>query len=243
MEELEYLIVERTKEFCLQVESLRFSIDSVIYNPLVYAWEMHEQYLRRYLSRPLRTLLLGMNPGPFGMAQTGIPFGEVQAVKYFLKLDGQIGKPLFEHPARPVLGLQAKRSEVSGRRLWGLISDHYQSAEAFSEDMGVINYCPLVFMDRGETARNITPDKLPKVERLALETICDRYLLDIIEAIHPTYLIGVGLYALQKLERVSMGREGVVIGSIPHPSPANPQANKGWAELTRQQLTDLGVWM
>ncbi|MGE4453427.1 MAG: uracil-DNA glycosylase family protein [Sphaerochaeta sp.] len=235
-------IVQRTELFAWQVEQLRFSGDFTIYNPLQYAWKMHEAYLRRYFSHPVRTLLLGMNPGPFGMAQNGIPFGEVNAVKQFLKLDEPIGKPAVEHPSRPVNGLDVQRSEVSGKRLWGLIAEHYGSALEFSEDMAITNYCPLAFMERGTHAKNITPDKLAKVERMALEAICDRYLLDVINLLQPTYLIGVGKYALKKFQQVVGDQEGFVIGAILHPSPANPHANKQWKEKTREQLISLGVW-
>lgn len=239
---LQEKVIERTKIFAQQVETLRFSCDCYIYNPLTYAWPMHELYIRTYLSNPIKTLLLGMNPGPFGMTQTGVPFGEVEAVKSFLKLDAEISKPLTEHPGRPVLGLNTQRSEVSGRRLWGLIADHYGSAQAFAQEMAVINYCPLVFLDRKPTAKNITPDMLVKGERLALETICDRYLIDMIDLLEPTYLIGIGKYAMQKFTHVASQRPGVVISSILHPSPASPQANRGWKEKTETHLSSLGVW-
>jgi Uracil DNA glycosylase superfamily. len=242
MQTLQERVIERTRTFAQQVETLRFSCDCYIYNPLTYAWAMHELYIRTYLRCPVRALLLGMNPGPWGMTQTGVPFGEVEAVKHFLKLEAEIAKPLVEHPARPVLGLQTKRSEVSGKRLWGLIAEHYCSAEAFSKEMAVINYCPLVFMDRKPTAKNITPDMLVTGERLALETICDRYLLDMIDLLEPTHLIGIGKYAMQKFTHVAKNRSDVVISSILHPSPASPQANHGWKEKVEEQLRSLGVW-
>ncbi|MEP6821525.1 MAG: single-stranded DNA-binding protein, partial [Chthoniobacterales bacterium] len=44
-----------------------------IYNPLDYAWPAHETYLRRYGATRKSVIFLGMNPGPFGMAQTGVP--------------------------------------------------------------------------------------------------------------------------------------------------------------------------
>ncbi|MDD3422979.1 uracil-DNA glycosylase family protein [Sphaerochaeta sp.] len=239
---LQEKVIERTKVFAQQVETLRFSCDCYIYNPLSYAWPMHELYIRNYLSRPVRILLLGMNPGPFGMTQTGVPFGEIEAVKHFLKLEAEIAKPLVEHPARPVLGLASPRSEVSGRRLWGLLAEHYGTAEAFSSEMAVTNYCPLVFMDRKPSAKNITPDMLARGERLALETICDRYLLDVIELLEPTYLIGVGKYAMQKFVNVAGSRADTVISSILHPSPASPQANRGWKEKVAEQLCSIGAW-
>ena len=223
MKTLQERVIERTKTFAQQVETLRFSCDCYIYNPLTYAWAMHELYIRTYLRQPVKTLLLGMNPGPWGMTQTGVPFGEIDAVKHFLKLEAEIAKPLVEHPSRPVLGLQTKRSEVSGKRLWGLIAEHYGSAEAFSKEMAVINYCPLVFMDRKPTAKNITPDMLVTGERLALETICDRYLLDMIDPNRlPHWNRQVCNAEIHHLQR-----NDVVISLILHPSPASPQPIMG----------------
>lgn len=234
---------DRTLLLRSQVESLRFSQDYIVYNPLDYAWNLHEQYILRYLCHPVKAIFLGMNPGPFGMAQTGVPFGEIQAVKTFLNIEGEVGKPSYEHPARPVKGLSVQRSEVSGKRLWGLLSSHYGHAEQCFGEVSVLNYCPLVFMDRGPTGKNITPDKLPKIERLALETICDSYLADLVVLLEPTYLIGVGNYAKAKLMKISESLgSGYRVDSILHPSPGNPLANKGWAEKTGQKLIDLGLW-
>ncbi len=242
MQDTTNAVIKRTKLFAKQVETLRFSCDCYIYNPLDYAWHMHEAYLQSYVTKPVKTLLVGMNPGPFGMAQTGVPFGEINAVKEFLKLSQPIGKPPLEHPARPILGLETKRSEVSGKRLWSLMQAHYHTAEAFSEEMAIFNYCPLVFMQRTKTAKNLTPDKLAKGERLALQTICDAYLADIITILEPSFLIGVGVYAYQMLEKVNNGNPGRRVSSILHPSPGNPQANKGWEEKAGAVFRDLGIW-
>ncbi len=235
-------VVERTLQFRSQVESLRFSTDYVVYNPLIYAWELHEKYILRYVNKQVETLFLGMNPGPFGMAQNGVPFGEVHAVRNFLQLDGQVGKPPFEHPARPVLGMDVQRSEVSGKRLWALFSDRYGNAEFCFSSLTVVNYCPLVFMDRGPTGKNITPDKLPKTERIALETICDSYLVDVASLLQPKNFIGVGKYAEKKLEKLFPAQEGRIVDSILHPSPGNPQANRGWSEKVTEKLVSLGIW-
>ena len=60
------------------VEKLRFSEPiHYVYNPLVYAREPHEAYLEKWGAKPKEIVLVGMNPGPFGMAQTGVPFGDV----------------------------------------------------------------------------------------------------------------------------------------------------------------------
>ncbi len=237
-----HTIIERTKEFSTQLESLNFSMDCYIYNPLEYAWAMHEIYLNEYFQQPTEVLLLGMNPGPFGMAQTGIPFGEIDAVRNFLRIEAPIGKPIIEHPKRPITGLDTTRSEVSGRRLWGLLAEHYGSSEALKGKLAVGNYCPLVFVDRGPTGRNITPDKLIKVERIALETVCDSYLNDLIAYLQPEHVVGVGRYAQQKLLKVVNPEEGPQISQILHPSPASPAANRGWAEQAREQLQESAIW-
>jgi single-strand selective monofunctional uracil DNA glycosylase len=236
-------IRDRTLLLRSQVESLRFSKDYIVYDPLDYAWSLHEQYIMRYLRHPVKAIFLGMNPGPFGMAQTGVPFGEINAVKTFLKIDGEVGRPSFEHPARPIKGLSIQRSEISGKRLWGLLSEHYTDAQQCFDEVAIVNYCPLVFMDRGPTGKNITPDKLPKIERFALETICDSYLSDMVALLEPTYLIGVGNYAKAKFIKITESLEvAYSIDSILHPSPGNPLANKGWAEKTGQKLVEIGVW-
>lgn len=213
-----------------------------VYNPLEYAWKSHEQFLVRYARSSCRVLFLGMNPGPWGMAQTGVPFGEVAAVKDFLRIDVPIRKPSPEHRKRPVDGLQCTRSEVSGRRLWGLFRERYISADRFFEEHFVTNYCPLVFME--ESARNVTPDKLPSALRRPLEAICDVHLGKLIQALAPDWVIGVGAFAETCAKRVIEQGTGTCIktGRILHPSPASPAANRDWAGTATQQLKDLGIW-
>ncbi|NWU98747.1 SMUG1 glycosylase, partial [Upupa epops] len=86
---------------------------SHVYRPLDYAWEPHCNFVRRYCRSPKRVLFLGMNPGPFGMAQTGVPFGEVWHVREWLRVTGEVQKPPVEHPERPVMGFRCRRAEVS----------------------------------------------------------------------------------------------------------------------------------
>ncbi len=234
-------LLERTKELCREIEALHFTYDGYIYNPLSYAWDMHAEYLRRYVREGAGTLFLGMNPGPFGMMQTGVPFGEVNAVRDYLKLDLPVGKPEREHPSRPVVGMAIGRSEGSGKRLWGLISLRWPDPEDFFKNHSIFNYCPLGFLDSGKTAKNFTPDHLPKEERSKLEAVCDSYLEDVIEMINPRALIGIGKYAEAKLSSVNMD-EGRIVSSIIHPSPGNPQANVDWNGKTTSRMKELGLW-
>jgi single-strand selective monofunctional uracil DNA glycosylase len=210
-----------------------------VYNPLEYAWPCFEAYVRRFATAPKRVVFLGMNPGPFGMVQTGVPFGEVTAVRQWLQLAANIGRPRKEHPRRPVTGLECSRSEVSGQRLWGLFSARFGSAENFFRDHFVLNYCPLAFME--QTGANRTPDKLSATEKERVYAACDRHLREVIDALRPEWVIGVGDFARRRAELVLQG-ERLRIGQILHPSPANPQANRGWAMVATRQLVDLGVW-
>lgn len=226
------------------VEPLRFAEPVThVYNPLVYARGMHEAYLRRAAPRVEGgVLFLGMNPGPWGMAQTGVPFGEIAAVRDWMGFEGAVDTPANEHPKRPIEGLACARSEVSGRRLWGLVAERFGTFDAFAERHVVVNYCPLVFME--ESGRNRTPDKLPVDERAPLESACDRHLLEVIGAARPAWVIGVGAFAEGCLRRVleADGAAAPRIGRVLHPSPASPAANRGWAEHAVAQLEALGVW-
>ena len=222
-----------------------------VYNPLVYARTPSEAYLERYGRVPAggsrEVLMLGMNPGPWGMAQTGVPFGEVAAARDFLGLESPVRRPRIEHPKRPVLGFATPRSEVSGRRVWGWVAERFGTPEAFFRRFFVWNFCPLVFMEEG--GRNRTPDKLPAAERDALFRHCDRALLAIIGAMRPAWVLGVGGFAERRLRTVLEGRDPASIGleTLPqvgvilHPSPASPMANRGWAPQVERQLSDMGI--
>ena len=238
------IMIDAAQELNHSLKPLSFAEPvSHVYLPTEYAWDRHREYLQRYASGKKRVLLLGMNPGPWGMAQTGVPFGEIQAVRDWMRISGAVGKPDPEHPKRPVEGFDCTRSEVSGRRLWGLFAEKFPRAEEFFADHFVANYCPLVWM--GETGRNITPDKLPKSEMELVEAACQKHLATVIDALEPEWLIGVGAYAEKKLiETVKsyFPKQSFKIGKILHPSPASPAANRGWEPQAEKQLIEMGVW-
>jgi single-strand selective monofunctional uracil DNA glycosylase len=225
-----------------RVDRLRFGAPvAYVYNPLAYAAPLHEAYLARYGAGPKEVLFLGMNPGPFGMAQTGVPFGDVSIVRDWLGLSGTVGRPSREHPKRPVLGLECPRGEVSGQRLWGWARDRFGSPERFFDRFFVVNYCPLVFVE--ESGRNFTPDKLSVAERTRLFAACDDALAATIDALEPSLVVGVGAFAAARARAVidARGRSAVRSGTILHPSPASPAANRGWARDMEAQLQGLGV--
>jgi len=209
-----------------------------VYNPLRYAWEPYRLYLERFGGGRGRAVLVGMNPGPFGMAQTGVPFGDVAMVRDWMGIEAPVGRPPREHPQRPVLGFACARSEVSGTRLWGWASRRFGTAETFFARFLVLNYCPLAFLE--ESGRNRTPDHLAPAERTALYAACDPALRAAVEALAPSAVVGVGRFAAERATAATAGLD-VQIGCILHPSPANPGANKVWEPTVERQLAELGV--
>lgn len=237
-------LVEAAAALRETLEPLKFGAPVArVYQPLDYAWQPHVKYLERFGKGKKRVLFLGMNPGPFGMAQTGVPFGEVAAVRDWMGIDEPVAKPANEHPKRPVQGFACPKSEVSGRRLWGLFAERFGKAENFFSDHFVANYCPLVWMS--ETGANLTPDKLRNSEMAPVEEACLDHLAHVIEALQPQFLIGVGAFAEERLRRAAERadwKNHAVLGKVLHPSPASPAANRGWSEAATKQLITQGVW-
>jgi len=233
-------LIAAARKLAAEMDSLKFqSPVTHVYNPLDYARAAHEIYLRKYGGGKKRVVFLGMNPGPFGMAQTGIPFGEVAAVRDWLGIHAKIKRPKLEHPRRPVSGFDCQRSEVSGRRLWKLFSDRFGSPVKFFAGHFVANYCPLAFC--GESGCNLTPDKLRKVECEKLFAHCDRHLHRVLEILEPEWLVGIGGFAAERGKMISADLK-IKVGQILHPSPASPAANRGWEKIARQQLREQGIW-
>ncbi|MCC8020632.1 MAG: single-stranded DNA-binding protein [Akkermansia sp.] len=235
-------VLRAARELSEAMGGLRFGHPvAFTYNPLDYAWPGHEAYVRRFASGEKSVLYLGMNPGPFGMAQTGVPFGEVDAVTRWMGIRAEVGRPGVCHPKRPVQGFECPRSEVSGRRLWGLFESLYGTAESFFAASYVANYCPLIWMN--ERGANITPAQLPADQAGLVDEACQAHLRRLIEILRPKILVGIGAYAARKLESAAAAFPGLEMkrGVLLHPSPASPAANKYWPERPMEQLRELGI--
>lgn len=223
-----------------EVDALEFGVDCV-YNPLQYAWEPHAAYCTRFgESAPRRVVLVGMNPGPHGMGQTGVPFGDVASVRDWMGITGEVGTPPRLHAKRPITGFATKRSEPSGSRLYGWARERYGTAERFFSEFFIVNYVPLLFFD--DAGKNLTPPQLRKADVAALYDACDRHLARVVRSLEPEFVVGIGRFAYDRAAHV-IETEGLKprCGQVLHPSPASPLANKGWAQQAEAQLAALGV--
>jgi single-strand selective monofunctional uracil DNA glycosylase len=209
-----------------------------VYNPLRYARTPHLLYWEKFGGSPKEAVFLGMNPGPWGMAQTGVPFGEVNMVRDWMGIEAPVDHPENEHPLRVVTGFSCRRSEVSGKRLWGLAAQRFGTAERFFSRFFVANYCPLLFLEAG--GKNLTPDKIAAADREALTAACDEALRSVVEKLGAPLVVGVGGYAAQRAT-LALAGTGIRVGRITHPSPANPAANRGWTALVDAELLQLGI--
>jgi single-strand selective monofunctional uracil DNA glycosylase len=241
------ILLDAARELSRVLAKLEFAPPVAhVYDPHQYAWAPYQEYVTRYGAARKRVVLLGMNPGPFGMMQTGVPFGEIAAVRDWMGIRARVDRPPREHPKRPIEGFSCRRSEVSGRRLWGWAAARFGPAESFFADWFVLNYCPLALLEA--SGRNFTPDRLPASLLAAVHAACDRHLAAALSALRPAWAIGVGAFAEKRIRAVleSDRMEGAVArhiraGHILHPSPASPAANRGWEAAAEQQLAVLGV--
>jgi single-strand selective monofunctional uracil DNA glycosylase len=241
MSDIERLIAA-TKTLRGRLAGLRFRKPAdLVYCPLEYAWEIHRAYLEKFADGPKRVVFLGMNPGPYGMGQTGVPFGEVAAVRDWMGLRGTVTKPAGEHPAKPVEGLDCQRSEVSGARLWGMFAQKFGSPENFFHEHYVHNYCPLLFLENTKLGRNVTPENLPAADMAPVYAACDDYLRELVAVQRLEWVVGVGGFASGRAQ-VALAGLPVRVALLPHPSPANPGANKDWAGAATRALIAQGVW-
>ncbi|XP_055849953.1 single-strand selective monofunctional uracil DNA glycosylase [Episyrphus balteatus] len=214
-----------------ELANLKFPNITHVYNPIEYAFDLHCQYLKKYLNGPKKMLLIGMNPGPNGMAQNGVPFGNTNTVKNLMKIEGQVEQPPSLHPKRPVTGLACKTEEPSGVRIWTLIGKLAGSLEIFSQQCFMHNFCPLAFFD--VQGKNITPGELKGDVKAEVRNICLKYLEQEIQLIQPEIIIAIGSYVGDCMKRLA--KQSIYIGSnikilqLAHPSPRSVN-NNNWPE-------------
>ncbi|XP_022186401.2 single-strand selective monofunctional uracil DNA glycosylase isoform X2 [Nilaparvata lugens] len=236
---LENELVNRLTDFNTTL-LLRSTVE-YIYNPLEYAYDVHKNFVHKYCSSSKKILFLGMNPGPWGMMQTGVPFGDVISVKKWLKITGVIRKPLKEHRLRPVSGFDCKRIEVSGKRFWAFAQQlSHGNPALFFSNCFVHNYFPLVLMT--ESGKNVTPADLKPAEKKELESVCDESLCSVIDLLQIEVIIAIGRYTEKRVNAaLKKTPKNVHVVYIMHPSPRNPKSNQEWMPNVINCLSENGL--
>ena len=207
-----------------------------VYNPLMYAWDIHEEFIRVSGGRGAKTILMGMNPGPHGMGQMGVPFAATSVVRDLLGISGiDVSKPAISHPKRPVNGLAHPKEEVSGTRLWGLLQDRYGGADQIFQNVFIVNHCPLMIL-HGPRGTNVTPNNVSGPAVRDLLERCDQHLMEVVMALGAEQVIGIGKYA-EKRANLALGEMGIRVMTCWHPSPASPLANRNGGKDWRENVS------
>ncbi|XP_041764531.1 single-strand selective monofunctional uracil DNA glycosylase [Anopheles merus] len=232
--------IERELSAALRQVALPWDV-AACYDPIEYAAEIHCAYLQRFLDGPKPILFIGMNPGPWGMCQTGVPFGCVPAVRDWMGLRGTVSKPSPELAARPVEGLACTREEQSGKRWWGLFEELCGTSDRFFRSCFVYNLCPLAFFH--QSGRNITPSELKGKAKGEIQSISEAFLAKALALLKPTVVVSVGRYTEDRMKTLTKQNRldpAVVTHCMPHPSPRSLN-NTNWPEKAKSWLTVHGI--
>jgi single-strand selective monofunctional uracil DNA glycosylase len=135
-----------------------------IWNPGLYAASWHALFRKEYPASAGCILVFGLNPGPYGMAQTGIPFTDLKRLREHLPRLAKglerrgcslAGVGLAPRSLRPYL---SRTFESSAVRVYRFLSRGWGSAEDGWRSVVVANPCSLLFMDAA--GENRTPADL-----------------------------------------------------------------------------------
>ena len=260
---------------------------SHVYNPLRYMWPAHERFLSRHYvtdrasapdgrldfyepagtARPRQYLILGMNPGPHGMVQTGLPFGDVVNAAAMLgyRTGDQVLAPVLDgvelHPGRPVIGLVATRREASGERLWGGLAAIFGGLDQTLAQCFAANYCPLAYFADDAQGTNVTPEDFGKKTingkpnprhdpgyAAELDKICLPYLVRVARAMRVEVILAVGRYAEAKANIIAALCPEATrrcpspkVVYLTHPSPLATRSAGEWATMARHALENVGA--
>jgi len=156
-------------------------------------------------------------------------------------LGGNIVKPDYEIPAKPIEGFNCQREEQSGKRFWGVLQELCIEPENFFRHCFVYNICPLAFLT--STGRNITPPEIKGEAKLQLKSVCLKFLGKAIEKFNPKIIVSVGSYAndrIKELKKRNCISDSIDCKLIPHPSPRAIN-NQDWVNKAKVWYTDNGI--
>jgi len=211
-----------------------------VWNPALYALDIYQEYLTKFPPEPGAILALGLNPGPYGMAQTGIPFTDCRTASGALGMEMTI-------PGKAPDDLISRLKKANGKwrgtyersslgmyrfliLAWGDIKTAYRN-------WFVGNPCPLLFLDPERW--NVTPAD-PRLRRMKeVGELRQRAVIGFSEILNPRGIVCFGKDVAKAVGEVAIrqvGPDRVVF--YEHPARAVPEK---WAagllqELTQRQL-------
>ncbi|XP_045776673.1 single-strand selective monofunctional uracil DNA glycosylase [Maniola jurtina] len=207
-----------------------------VYNPSIYARYTFEMYARKYCNTKKKIMFFGMNPGPWGMSQTGVPFGEISSVRDWLGIEGPVNKPPHEIRERPVDGFDCKRTEVSGKRFWGLLKTICGTPENFFKTSFVYNYINQQWMK--SNGCNLTPGDFKVSDMEPLYNICDPIFVKILKLYEVEIVVAIGKFCetrAQKAIKKYLPSSSIKILYLSHPSPRSVN-NNNWEQKALEEL-------
>ncbi|MEZ5305054.1 MAG: hypothetical protein R3F11_31085 [Verrucomicrobiales bacterium] len=138
-----------------------------------------------------------------------------------------------EHPKRPVEGFACQRSEVSGKRLWGLFAERFGAADAFFRDHFVLNLpARLHVRDRREPHAGQDRRCRDRARQRGVRgALCGG-------ALRSSSPNGSSASVLAEGRARALRRTACPPRSARSRTPARlqPRANRGWAEAATKQL-------
>jgi len=194
----------------LRKANLKKYPDIVVINPLEYLWLQYGYYTSCYHNQYPRAMIIGMNPGPKGMSQTGIPFGSPNIIpsilpnkSLFNEIRDNEGSPV-SSPHRRITGPSNTTVEVSGNRLWSALIKRYGDFKSITSEIFVDNICPLLFLCGKNGSKNLTPDKLtPSPAKIILIRLCTERLQKIYQCLgEPSNIVALGRWSHKFLEKM-----------------------------------------
>ena len=200
-----------------------------VWNPPLYTEEIYRRFLQRYPPKPSPILLLGLNPGPHGMAQTGIPFTDCRTASQLLDISlpipGKAPTDLARRLKKPT-GRWRSTYERSSLGIYRFLRLGWNNSleDAFAR-VYFANPCPLLFLTA--EGKNVTPadpilKRLPEIADLRREAVRRSGAL-----LAPSSVVCLGSDAFSVMGKAAselVGPENV--HAYPHPARAIPIA---WA--------------
>jgi single-strand selective monofunctional uracil DNA glycosylase len=222
----------------------------LVLNPGRYGERWHARFRRAYPMSPRPLLVFGLNPGPYGMAQTGVPFTDLKRLESALpglwKDLVASGEPVTRPGlAPPSLARHLTRTfESSSVRVYRFLERAYGRPELALREVVFVNPCPLLFIDP-ETGANRTPADLPRALRArkaaelvhAFEELRRATVLEAVAELEPRGAILLGrdvAAAVGEALRAALGARSVV--EWEHPARAVPETwSRGLADELRKR--------